>query len=197
MRYLFYTCAALVLIRMTLQEQGRTICSRSRSGSALHRLRDSFETPATNLGHKPPISPSRLLPQADLRLENDQIREDLQAARLRGEVDKEYFSTRLADVERESARQEKEALVTYGMLEGSDPRIAPLRRCLGSYAGRPWCSLDGTSTGANERNETHIWNDVFTQISRTPGDAIPIVAQKSLVGHSKGGSAAWQMIGLL
>ena len=77
-----------------------------------------------------------------MNLENDQIREDLRVARLQGEVDEEYFSTGLADVERESARQEKEALVTYGMLEGSDPRIAPLRCCLGSYAGRPWCSLD-------------------------------------------------------
>ena len=32
---------------------------------------------------------------------------------------------------------------------------------------------------------------------RTPRNAIPIVVQKSLVGHSKGGSAAWQIIGLL
>ena len=136
-----------------------------------------------------------------MNLENDQIREDLQAAQVQGEVDEEYFSTRLADVEREGVRQEKEALATYGMLEGSDPRIAPLRRALAVWGLTPddlgVLSIHGTSTGANERNETHIWNDVFTQISRTPGNAIPIVAQKSLVGHSKGGSAAWQMIGLL
>lgn len=136
-----------------------------------------------------------------MNLENDQIREELQAAKAQGEVDEEYFATRIADVEREGARQEKEALATYGMLEGSDPRIAPLRRALAVWGltsdDLGVLSIHGTSTGANERNETHIWNDVFTQISRTPGNAIPIVAQKSLVGHSKGGSAAWQMIGLL
>ena len=48
-----------------------------------------------------------------------------------------------------------------------------------------------------EENETNIWNDILTKISRTPGNAVPIVAQKSLLGHSKGGSAAWQMAGLL
>lgn len=136
-----------------------------------------------------------------MNLENDQVREELQAAKAQGEVDEEYFATRLADVEREGSRQEKEALATYGMLEGSDPRIAPLRRALAVWGLTPddlgVLSIHGTSTGANERNETHIWNDVFTQISRTPGNAIPIIAQKNLVGHSKGGSASWQMIGLL
>jgi 3-oxoacyl-(acyl-carrier-protein) synthase len=48
-----------------------------------------------------------------------------------------------------------------------------------------------------EENETNLWNEIFAQISRTPGNAVPIMAQKSLLGHSKGGSAAWQMAGLL
>ena len=34
-------------------------------------------------------------------------------------------------------------------------------------------------------------------LDRSPGNAVPIMAQKSLVGHSKGGAAAWQMAGLL
>ena len=133
-------------------------------------------------------------------LENGQIREEIRATNAEGEVDEEYFAIRLADVEREGARQEKEALATYGRLEGSDPRIAPLRRALAVWGLTPDDPgvLSIHRTGANERNETHIWNDVFIQISRMPGNAIPIVAQKSLVGHSKGGSAAWQpMIGFL
>jgi fatty acid synthase subunit alpha, fungi type len=48
-----------------------------------------------------------------------------------------------------------------------------------------------------EENETHIWNEVFTRLGRTPGNAAPIMAQKSLLGHAKGGSAAWQLAGLL
>jgi fatty acid synthase subunit beta len=51
--------------------------------------------------------------------------------------------------------------------------------------------------GLQEENETRIWNDIFTSLARTPGNAVPIMAQKSLLGHSKGGSAAWQMAGLL
>jgi len=57
-------------------------------------------------------------------------------------------------------------------------------------------SIHGTSTVANERNETHIWNDILTSIGRSSGNALPIMAQKSLTGHSKGGSAAWQLVAL-
>lgn len=48
-----------------------------------------------------------------------------------------------------------------------------------------------------EKNETDIWNNIFTSLARTTGNAVPIMAQKSLCGHSKGGSAAWQLAGLL
>jgi len=54
-----------------------------------------------------------------------------------------------------------------------------------------------TDVSLQEENETRIWNDVFATISRTPGNACPIMAQKSLLGHAKGGAAAWQMAGLL
>jgi fatty acid synthase subunit beta len=70
-----------------------------------------------------------------------------------GTVDEEYFATRVGDIEREAARQEKDALATYGMLEGSDPRIAPLRRALAIWGLTAddvgVLSIHGTSTGAN------------------------------------------------
>ncbi|KAK2463415.1 hypothetical protein APHAL10511_004501 [Amanita phalloides] len=117
------------------------------------------------------------------------------------EIAVDYISSRVADIEAEAARQEKDALAMYGMLEGSDPRIAPLRRALAVWGLTAddigVLSIHGTSTNANEENETDIWNDIFTTLSRTPGNAVPIVAQKSLLGHSKGGSAGWQMAGLL
>ena len=72
-----------------------------------------------------------------MNLENDQIWEEIRATNGKGEVDEEYFAIRLADVEREGARQEKEALAAYGMLEGSDPRIAPLRRALAVWGVTP------------------------------------------------------------
>jgi len=58
-----------------------------------------------------------------------------------------------------------------------------------------------TPLSLQEENETRIWNDIFTVIGRTPGNAVPVavpvVAQKSLLGHAKGGAAAWQMAGVL
>lgn len=40
------------------------------------------------------------------------------------------MSERLAAIEGEAKRQETEALGTFGMLNGADPSIAPLRRAL-------------------------------------------------------------------
>jgi fatty acid synthase subunit alpha len=96
-------------------------------------------------------------------------------------------------------------LATYGMLmqssEGADPRIAPLRRALSVWGLTAddigVLSIHGTSTQANEKNETYMWNTILKTLDRTAGNAVPIMAQKSLVGHSKGGAAAWQMAGLL
>jgi fatty acid synthase subunit alpha, fungi type len=134
--------------------------------------------------------------------EHEQLREEMEIKKSEGEkVDEDYFSTRVADIEQEARQQEKDALAMYGMLEGSDPRIAPLRRALAVWGLTAddigVLSIHGTSTGANEKNETAIWNDVLKGIGRTEGNLVPITAQKSLLGHAKGGSAAWQMAGLL
>jgi fatty acid synthase subunit alpha len=58
-------------------------------------------------------------------------------------------------------------------------------------------SIHRTSTGANEKNETQIWQNISETMSRTHGNAVLVIAQKSLLGHLKGSSAAWQMAGLL
>jgi fatty acid synthase subunit alpha len=134
--------------------------------------------------------------------EQTQVKDEIELSKGQGDVfDEEFFASRLADLEAEAVQQEKDALSTYGMLEGYDPRVAPIRRALAVWGLKAndigVLSIHGTSTNANEGNETHLWNDVFSQIGRTPGNAVPIMAQKSLVGHSKGGSAAWQMAGLL
>jgi fatty acid synthase subunit alpha len=58
-----------------------------------------------------------------------------------------------AEIELEAKRQEKDALATYGMLEGTDPRIAPLRRALAVWGLTAddigVISIHGTSTKAN------------------------------------------------
>ena len=42
----------------------------------------------------------------------------------------EEYGARLEDVQKEAKRQETDARATYGMLDGSDPNVAPLRRAL-------------------------------------------------------------------
>jgi fatty acid synthase subunit alpha len=85
--------------------------------------------------------------------------------------------------------------------EGADRRIAPLRRVLAVWGLMAddigVLSIHGTSTQPNEKNETYMWNTILKTLDHTAGNAVPIMAQKSLVDHSKGGTAAWQMVGLL
>ena len=67
-----------------------------------------------------------------------------------------YHVAMIADLETEASRQDKDALSTYGTLEGSDPRIAPLQRALAIWGLTAddigVLSIHGTSTGANVRD---------------------------------------------
>lgn len=84
--------------------------------------------------------PSRILDisyrKRQLEFRRTQISQWLQneTELLKEEVDPstsdDYFSSRLAAIEGEAKRQELEALGTFGMLNGADPTIAPLRRAL-------------------------------------------------------------------
>lgn len=80
-------------------------------------------------------------------------------------------------------------MATFGMLVGHDDRVAPIRRALAVWGLTPddlgVVSIHGTSTQANEKNETSVYNDVFTNIGRTPGNAVPVIAQKNLTGASR------------
>ncbi len=112
-----------------------------------------------------------------------------------------WFQTRLSFIDDEAKRQEKAALATFGMLEGSHPSIAPLRRALAVWGldadSVGAVSCHGTSTKANDKNESSVYNMQFEQLGRAPGNAVPVIAQKSLTGHPKGGAAAWMFNGML
>jgi len=72
---------------------------------------------------------------------------------LAGSTSCDFVAARLAHIEEEACRQEKDALATYGMLQGVDPRIAPLRRSLAVWGldadDIGVISIHGTSTKAN------------------------------------------------
>lgn len=115
--------------------------------------------------------------------------------------DDEWFKARVNFIDEEASRQEKEALATFGMLEGSHPNIAPLRRALAVWGLNAdsvgVISCHGTSTKANDKNESSVYNQQFQQLGRTKGNAVPVIVQKSLTGHPKGGAAAWQFNGMM
>lgn len=58
-------------------------------------------------------------------------------------------------------------------------------------------SFHGTSTTANDINETHVLNMQMEHLGRTKGNILPAVMQKYLTGHPKGAAAAWMLNGVL
>lgn len=71
------------------------------------------------------------------------------------ETKEAFLKERVAFIEAEAVHQDKDALATFGMLEGSDPRIAPLRHALAVWGltldDMGVVSIHGTSTMANVR----------------------------------------------
>jgi 3-oxoacyl-ACP reductase-like protein/enoyl reductase-like protein/acyl dehydratase len=53
-----------------------------------------------------------------------------------------------------------------------------------------------TSTNANDPNENSLHSRIQSALGRTSGNPLWVVSQKTVTGHSKGGAAAWQSIGL-
>ena len=57
-------------------------------------------------------------------------------------------------------------------------------------------SKHDTSTAANDPNESELHERIAASLGRSDGNPLFVVSQKTLTGHSKGGAAAFQMIGL-
>lgn len=72
------------------------------------------------------------------------------------------LSSCIADIEREATHQEKDAVLTYRMIEGADPHISPLHWALAVWGltvdDIGVLSIHGTSTGANVSVEALFQN---------------------------------------
>lgn len=80
---------------------------------------------------------------------------------------------------------------------GRDSKLAKALAQLGVTADDiAVISKHDTSTLANDPNETELHERLAASLGRSPGNPLFIVSQKSLTGHSKGGAAAFQMMGL-
>ncbi|KAG0759306.1 hypothetical protein G6F57_009264 [Rhizopus arrhizus] len=138
--------------------------------------------------------------------EYSMLREELEELKASGELsadeEESWIEERTTFIHREAKRQEKEALSTYNhQFFKSDPSIAPLRGALAVYGltidDINVASFHGTSTKANDKNESRVLNSQLKHLGRTKGNALLAITQKYLTGHPKGPAASWMANGMI
>jgi fatty acid synthase subunit alpha len=116
--------------------------------------------------------------------------------------EKEYMADRAHHIEQEAARQEREALQSFGnSFWKQDTSIAPLRGALATWGltidDLDVASFHGTSTKANDKNESSVICQQLAHLGRKKGNAVMGIWQKYLTGHPKGAAGAWMLNGCL
>ncbi|PKY00401.1 putative fatty acid synthase alpha subunit FasA [Aspergillus campestris IBT 28561] len=114
----------------------------------------------------------------------------------------EYMQERAQHIEREAVRQEKDAQFSLGNnFWKQDSRIAPLRGALATWGltvdDINVASFHGTSTVANDKNESDVICEQMRHLGRKKGNALMGIFQKYLTGHPKGAAGAWMFNGCL
>ncbi|PLN78712.1 putative fatty acid synthase alpha subunit FasA [Aspergillus taichungensis] len=114
----------------------------------------------------------------------------------------EYMQERAQHIEREAVRQEKDAQFSLGNnFWKQDSRIAPLRGALATWGltvdDIGVASFHGTSTVANDKNESDVICEQMRHLGRKKGNALMGIFQKYLTGHPKGAAGAWMFNGCL
>lgn len=132
------------------------------------------------------------------------LQEEVSAMKSQGEKfdESEYMADRAAHIEREAVRQEKEAQNGLGNhFWKQDSRIAPLRGALATWGltidDLGVASFHGTSTVANDKNESDVLCQQMKHLGRKKGNALLGIFQKHLTGHPKGAAGAWMFNGCL
>ncbi|KAJ2838201.1 fatty acid synthase alpha subunit Lsd1, partial [Coemansia sp. 'formosensis'] len=115
---------------------------------------------------------------------------ELSTMRYAGEVEKSY------------QRQLRSLQDTWGNeFWKNDPEFSPLRGSLAVWGLTAddigVASFHGTSTVANDKNESDVLNTQLCHLGRTPGHVVPVVCQKWLTGHPKGPAASFMLNGVI
>ena len=113
-----------------------------------------------------------------------------------------YMEDRVAHIEKDAKRQEKEAQYSLGNnFWKQDSTIAPLRGALATWGltidDLGVASFHGTSTVANDKNESEVICKQLEHLGRKKGNALLGIFQKYLTGHPKGAAGAWMFNGCL
>ncbi|KAI0191600.1 fatty acid synthase subunit alpha [Astrocystis sublimbata] len=137
-------------------------------------------------------------------LELEYLYDEVAAIQAQGQPfdEKVYTQERAVHIEKEAERQEKEALRSFGNnFWKQDATIAPLRGCLATWGltidDLGVASFHGTSTKANDKNESSVVCQQLRHLGRKKGNAVMGIFQKYLTGHPKGAAGAWMFNGCL
>lgn len=136
--------------------------------------------------------------------ELEYLAEEVEAMKSQGDQfdERSYTSARAQHIEKEAQRQEKEVLRSFGNnFWKQDTSIAPLRGALATWGltidDLDVASFHGTSTKANDKNESSVICQQLEHLGRKKGNAVLGIFQKYLTGHPKGAAGAWMMNGCL
>ncbi|CZT51065.1 probable fatty acid synthase, alpha subunit [Rhynchosporium secalis] len=136
--------------------------------------------------------------------ELEYLYEEIDAMKAQGQEfnETEYAQDRALHIEREAGRQEREVLNSLGnTFWKKDSSIAPLRGALATWGltidDLDVASFHGTSTVANDKNESSVICQQLKHLGRKKGNAVLGIFQKYLTGHPKGAAGAWMMNGCL
>jgi fatty acid synthase subunit alpha, fungi type len=132
------------------------------------------------------------------------LHEEIAAMRAQGGEfnESEYAESRAAHIAAEAARQERDILNSLGnSFWRKDPTIAPLRGALATWGltidDLSVASFHGTSTVANDKNESAVICNQMKHLGRKKGNAVLGIFQKYLTGHPKGAAGAFMFNGCL
>lgn len=134
------------------------------------------------------------------------LQEELEELKISGELAEQdvqsWLQERTTFIEQQAKRQEKEALTTFQhQFFQNDPAIAPIRGALAVYGltidDIGVASFHGTSTKANDKNESRVVNTQMKHLGRSKGNALLAITQKYLTGHPKGPAASWMANGMM
>ncbi len=125
-----------------------------------------------------------------------------EAKELSADEQNTYIAERIQEIQNEAQSQIKQAKDYYGnFFYQNNPRIAPIRGALATFGltvdDIDVCSLHGTSTKANDKNESATLDMMFRHLGRSEGNPALAVFQKYLTGHPKGAAGAWMFNGAL
>ena len=114
----------------------------------------------------------------------------------------EFFKERAEEIERDASKQIKDIQRQLGNeFWKNDPRISPIRGALATFNltidDLGVCSFHGTSTKANDKNESATIDKMMQHLGRTEGNPVFGVFQKFLTGHPKGAAGAWMLNGAI